>query len=276
MRAARSLAIPRPLSMLCGPNLYQPTKEKKLLACEAALEVLPRVLPQEKWASTFHIWHDDLHEENIFVDENDPTRIMAIIDWQSTHISPLFDHTMVPGFLYYDGPVMEGTERTTPPRLPETMTLSEKAAKSKLYDEQLLTSGYKRMLRSNIKPVFEAVMYEDSTPSAVLNAARNLFEVSEAYCLGSIAALENPPVALSKAALATIQDDLERTAASMNAMSVIKDALGPLFPEKGIVRPDQYEDAKAALRNVKEQVLADFSRSDDDVRTWQEVWPFDD
>ncbi|KAF2722987.1 phosphotransferase family protein [Polychaeton citri CBS 116435] len=277
MQAVRSLdSIPKPLSMLCGPTLYQPTREKKLFACEAALEVLPRVLPQELWASTFHVWHDDLHEENIFVDADDPTVIMAIIDWQSTYIAPLFDHTMLPGFLNYDGPAVQGMERPAPPELPEAMDSDEKAALWKLYEEQVLVSGYKHMLKSNIKPVFEAVMYEESATSAVLNASRNLFEVGEAYCLGSIAALEGSPMSFSEAALANIQEDVERTAASMNAMSVIKEALGPLFPEKGIVRLDQYEDAKAALRTVKQQVVTDFSRSAEDRRVWEEVWPFDD
>jgi len=262
--------------MLCGPSLYQPTRKKKLLACEAALQVLPRILPQEQWASTFHMWHDDLHEENIFVDADDPTVITAIIDWQSTCILPLFDHTMIPGFLDYDGPVMQGMERPKPPPLPKSMDLKDKASALKLYDERILASGYKHMVKTNIKPVFDAVMYEESEISGVLSASRNLFEVGEAYCLGSITALQNSPVQFSEAELTEIQEDMERTAASMNAMKVIKDALGPLFPEKGCVRSDQYDDSKAALRRVKHQVVEDFSRSAEDRRIWEEVWPFDD
>ncbi|KAK5113994.1 hypothetical protein LTR62_003117 [Meristemomyces frigidus] len=277
MQAARSLgALPRPLSMLCGPSLYQPTREKKLFACEAAFQVLPYILPREQWASAFHMWHDDLHEENIFVDADDPTTITAIIDWQSTCIAPLFDHTMAPGFLDYEGPAMQGMERPEPPELPEAMDPREKAAALKLYDEQILASGYKHMLESNIRPVFDAVMYEDSKHSGILSASRNIFEIGEAYCLGSILELEDSPVRFSEAERANIQDDVEKTAASMNAMSVIKDALGSLFPEKGCVRPEQYDDSKAALRRVKTQVIEDFSRSAEDRCTWEKVWPFDD
>ncbi|KAK3677309.1 hypothetical protein LTR78_002847 [Recurvomyces mirabilis] len=250
MEAARSLnVLPKPLSMLCGPTLYQPTKEKKLFACEAALKVLPHILPREPWASTFHMWHDDLHEENIFVDPHDPTVITAIIDWQSTFIAPLFDHTTFPAFLDHEGPTVQ---------------------------EQVLASGYKHMLKENIKPVFDAVMYEESAASAVMSASRNLFEVGEAHCMGSITVLEDSTVGFSSATLATIHEDVEKTAASMNAMRVIKNALGPLFPEKGIVRSDQYEDAKAALRNVKGRGFADFSTSAEDLRAWEEAWPFAD
>jgi hypothetical protein len=38
------------------------------------------------------LFHPDLHARNIFVDPNDPTKIMGIIDWQSTAIEPAFVH----------------------------------------------------------------------------------------------------------------------------------------------------------------------------------------
>jgi hypothetical protein len=277
MQAVKSLdAIPKPLSMLCGPTLYQPTKEKKLAACEAALQVLPHILPREPWASTFHLWHDDLHGENIFVDPDHPGVVTAIIDWQSTCITPLFDHTTFPGFLDYDGPAVQGMDRPTPPPLPESIDPVEEATTWKLFEEQVLASVYKHMLKKQMPSVLEALLYDESDTSAVLQASRNLFATGEAYCIGSIAALEDSPVSFSEAALAQIQEDAERTAASLNAMRVIQDALGPLFPEKGIVRLDQYEDSKAALRAVKEQVLEDFSPEEGDRRVWEEVWPFDD
>lgn len=109
--AARKLGtLPTPLAMLCGPSLYRPTKDRKLVACEAAMKVLPHVLPKEPWASTPRIWHDYLHEENIFVDAKDPTTIVTIIDWQSTSVAPLFDHTIIPGFLDSEGPMLHGLE----------------------------------------------------------------------------------------------------------------------------------------------------------------------
>lgn len=36
--------------------------------------------------------HPDLHARNIFVDPNDPTKILGIIDWQSAAIEPAFVH----------------------------------------------------------------------------------------------------------------------------------------------------------------------------------------
>jgi hypothetical protein len=36
--------------------------------------------------------HSDLHARNIFVDPNDSTKILSIIDWQSSAIDPTFIH----------------------------------------------------------------------------------------------------------------------------------------------------------------------------------------
>jgi hypothetical protein len=38
------------------------------------------------------LFHPDSHARNIFVDPNDPTKILSIIDWQSTVIEPAFIH----------------------------------------------------------------------------------------------------------------------------------------------------------------------------------------
>jgi hypothetical protein len=38
------------------------------------------------------LFHPDLHARNLFVDPDDPTKILSIIDWQSTAIEPAFIH----------------------------------------------------------------------------------------------------------------------------------------------------------------------------------------
>jgi len=35
------------------------------------------------------LWHTDLHMGNIFVSDEDPTKVVSIIDWQSISVSPL-------------------------------------------------------------------------------------------------------------------------------------------------------------------------------------------
>jgi len=62
----------------------------------------------------------------------------------------------------------------------------------------------------------------------------------------------------------------------MEAMSTVQKSLGGLFPERGIVRADQYEEACDALQQVKEQVNEFYARSESDRQVWKEAWPFDD
>lgn len=48
--------------------------------------------PQIHNAASPIMFHPDLHKRNIFVSEEDPTIVSAIIDWQSTSIEPAFWH----------------------------------------------------------------------------------------------------------------------------------------------------------------------------------------
>lgn len=277
MRAIHAIdPLPVPLWMLCGPGLYQPTREKKLRAGKASVEALPHVLPQDQWASTFHIWHDDLHTENIFVDPDKPSEILSIIDWQSTSVVPLFDHAISPGYLDYDGPAVDGIGKPVFPELPEDTTAEEEAEAEKLFEAQTLACGYKLLLRKHIEPVFEALMYRESDDSSVMTTSRRLLDAGEAHCMAAIAALELPDMRFSEAELAEIKEDVAKTSASIQAMEAIKRTAGPLFPEKGIVTHEQYDDAKAALRNYKEQVMEKFSKTDEDRVAWEKAWPFDD
>ena len=61
------------------------------------------------------LWHTDLHMGNIFVSHEDHTRVVGLIDWQSTSISPLFLQARWPAFLSPPEGYREGAEL---PKLP--------------------------------------------------------------------------------------------------------------------------------------------------------------
>ncbi|KAG9512399.1 hypothetical protein KCU85_g9805, partial [Aureobasidium melanogenum] len=57
--------------------------------CETVLyELIEK--PQVKGVAKPTLLHVDLHKRNIFVSDNEPTKITGIIDWQSTSIEPAF------------------------------------------------------------------------------------------------------------------------------------------------------------------------------------------
>lgn len=83
-----------------------------------------------------------------------------------------------------------------------------------------------------------------------------------------------------RAALLADRDSILRYAeaaqAGSDVMERIKQTIGDLFPEQGLVRHEQYDEAKHALGQIKEQVIAEFARSEEDRVAWHQSWPFDD
>lgn len=63
---------------------------------------------------------------------------------------------------------------------------------------------------------------------------------------------------------------------SQEMTNKIKDTLGDLYPEMGIVRHDQYNDAKVALHQVKAEKMDQFAQSPLERSAWNAAWPFDD
>ena len=60
----------------------------------------------------------------------------------------------------------------------------------------------------------------------------------------------------------------------MEAMRSIKESIGELFPEQGIVRTDDYEEALDALEQMKEQVIDEFASNEQEREVWRKEWPF--
>ena len=101
------------------------------------------LLPTNQSIQSSCLWHDDLHVEYIFVNPEDPTEVVGIIDWQSTELAPLFYHARQPYFLDYDGPPTLGLERS---RLPENLAQLDPAAQRQakaLYLKRSLSALYK-------------------------------------------------------------------------------------------------------------------------------------
>ena len=69
--------------------------EKHVQILEQFLLVLPYILPSKDLVGPV-LLHHDLHSENIFVDDADPTKLSRIIDWQCLYSSPLFMQARFP------------------------------------------------------------------------------------------------------------------------------------------------------------------------------------
>ncbi|KAH6642459.1 kinase-like domain-containing protein [Boeremia exigua] len=80
------------------------------------------------------LWHTDLHMGNIYVSEEDPAKIVSLIDWQSIVVSPSFIQARFPEFLPVNEDYALGT--TEFPKLPQNY--NEMDADSREYAEHKL------------------------------------------------------------------------------------------------------------------------------------------
>ena len=73
-----------------------------------------------------------------------------------------------------------------------------------------------------------------------------------------------------------IDDDEAGAIRGMEYMELVKQTLGDLWPEKGIVRHDQYNESKEALRQAKLQLFDQLGLDEQERIDWDLAWPFDD
>lgn len=269
---------------LCGPGTYLSTRAKKLQALQYYLQLVKYLAPTETALRHPSAWHADLHIENIFVDPAAPTKVTCIIDWQSTEVAPLFVQARQPYMLDHSGPQVKSLER---PRLPNDFTeLSPEQQKTanRLLLDQALCVGYKRWIQSQHPDIWKCFEFQETPEYELLLHARNLLIDGEALYMARIiellrskdSILQGSGLYIPEHVIAEAQSDTEGALRGMEAMSEIQEVMGNLFPERGCVRHGEYEEAKDALRQCKEQIVDRFASTPDERAAWEESWPFDD
>ncbi|KAI1926167.1 hypothetical protein LOZ65_002665 [Ophidiomyces ophidiicola] len=76
---------------------------KKQTALARYQQIVDDLIPKDTRITNPCLCHNDLNSGNIYLDPDNPENITGIIDWQSCHISPLFNHNPDPTFLEWDG-----------------------------------------------------------------------------------------------------------------------------------------------------------------------------
>ncbi|KAJ5474000.1 hypothetical protein N7475_003566 [Penicillium sp. IBT 31633x] len=274
---------------LYGPGTYYPTRAKKLAALHSYLQLVRYLLPTDKLIMAPFLWHSDLHTENIFVNPERPTEVFGIIDWQSTEVLPLFEHARQPYFLDYDGPTVEGLE---PPTLPENISELSSAKQleaKRLYMSMSLSALYRNLTYRDNPVLYKAMEFRQTKCFEMMLLAQNLLVDGEALYQASVLDLEkewpdipgaqafgNPPfpVRLSASEVRSLEKDVSGAILGMELMADIKNSLGELWPEKGVVRHDQYDDAKTLLNQAKARIHDRLKSSEEECARGYS-WPFD-
>lgn len=280
---------PSPLG-LYGPGTYKRSRSKKTAALDNYLRLLPYLLPTDRTLSSAFLWHPDLHSENIFVNPEDRSEVVGIIDWQSSEILPLFDHARQPYFLDYDGPQFVGIDAPPFPENFDQLDLSAKAQAQALYFKQSLSALYRRLIYQTNTPLYEAMEFRETMSFNMMLFAQSLLIDGEAlyqsscldlaeewHNLPGVQASGNPPFPLQFSAdeIDRIEKDADSTVKGMGLMRDLEESLGSLWPEKGVVKPEEYEEAKWRLQRAKADIIPRLTSSESERAEWERVWPFD-
>lgn len=248
------------------------------------------LLPTDQSITAPFLWHSDLHTENIFVNPKKPTEILGIIDWQSTEVLPLFDHARQPYFLDYEGPQINGLKAPDFPENLDKLTLAEQHKARGLYLKMSLSALYKTHMSRDNPRIYKAMEFRQTRCFELLLLAQNLLVDGEALYQATAMELEeewphvpgvqasgNPqfPIQLSAREIHTLENDVAGAIRGMELLGEMKQSLGSLWPEKGIVRHDQYDQTKALLSKAKTQILDHLDCSGKERAFWDSLWPFD-
>lgn len=287
MKAVQSIEPPKQIALFCGPNLYRPDTDKKLTSLAWYQQIIDSVIPTDAAITKPCLWHNDLHDENIFIDPQNPEKITSIIDWQSCHISPLFSHNPDPAFLDWDGLEPETLDLAPRPKL-SGLSAEERAAAMREYSVQNLFIGWRKLMHAKNPDLYRAVEFRKTAAYGLIFLAHRIFEYGEAHFRSLLVDLKDtwpelPAVAsgvpfpfnFSEEEIERIKLDSDGAIAGTELVAKVKEDMGDLWPDKGFIEHERYDECKAFLAEVKNQILEQLAETEEERAEYERYWPFE-
>ncbi|KAF4761851.1 hypothetical protein HAV15_006931 [Penicillium sp. str.  len=207
---------------------------------------------------------------------HNPERITGIIDWQCCHISPLFNHNPDPAFLDWGGLEPETLGLAPRPTL-SGLSAEERSAAMREYTIQNVFLGWRKLMQGKSPDLYYAVEFRKTTAYELIFLAHRMFEYGEAHFLSLLVDLKDTwadlsgitsdipfPVDFSEMDIERIKLGSDDAAAGTELVSEVKEELGDLWPDKGLIEHERYDGCKAALDEVKGQVLEQLAEADEE------------
>ncbi|OAL73986.1 hypothetical protein A7D00_2015 [Trichophyton violaceum] len=136
---------------------------------EQFITVLPYIIPPSEIIQPI-LMHQDLHFDNIFVDETDPSKVSGIIDWQATYSSPIFMQSSFPSIFDCEDPYTWGAVHLTLPEHFDTLSIEEKKLAEDSLDRLRLKKFYELASRKMNPLLAKAMdaMRNDECPTSFI------------------------------------------------------------------------------------------------------------
>ncbi|KAJ5084085.1 hypothetical protein NUU61_008664 [Penicillium alfredii] len=234
--------------------------------------MLPYILPTNDLLRPV-LLHHDLHAENIFIDDADPSKVFSIIDWQALYASPLFLQARFPSVFDSDDPYPWGAVQPKRPENFDTRQVEETLDRirlKKFYElatrkfNPLLVKVMDAMRRDDDPTTFIFYIVGQSSINGPIPLQELLVQIHEKwYYLSTQRGLSIPcPISSSR-------EDIDRTRRQANtwadAYNEFDSLRTQLLGYDGWVSHEEYEEAKRrwedsrttleSLRQKLEQLL---------------------
>ncbi|KAL4899468.1 hypothetical protein BDW74DRAFT_171509 [Aspergillus multicolor] len=275
---------------------YFPSRQAKLFAARSYLKVVDYLLPEDEEIAASCLWHGDLRTENIFVNPEDPSEIFDFVDWQSTELAPLYQHTIEPSMLQYNGPRLEGLlDRPNHAAIKslfkdEGEAVATRKANS-LFISMALLALYRHLLHTNMPRLFKALEFRQTTCFDLLSLARRFLVDGEVTYLELLAKQQaqnwtdiprisrtgqRAPLRLSQESLEMTERDAEGAAAARQLMRDLKRSIGTrYFLNRGFVSHAEYAELERILPGIRNKFVRTLARSAKEKAELANAWPFD-
>ncbi|KAI3004245.1 hypothetical protein CBS147346_4931 [Aspergillus niger] len=240
-----------------------------LTALSHYLPVLESLIPNDTSITTPHLWHNNLHGDNIFIDPQNPKFITSIFDRQSTQIS--HNHIRDPAFLDWDS--LE-PERARP-------TVRE-------YTTQNIFIGWRKLTRAKSPALYRVIESRKMPAFGMIFLAHRMFEYGEAHFQSLLVDLKDHwedlpgvsgdfpfPFSFSDAEIERIKLVSDGAVAGTELVAGVKEQLGDLWPDKGLIEHERYEECRAALEEVRDRIVEELGESEEEREEYRRLWPFD-
>ncbi|KAI9923366.1 hypothetical protein MW887_010469 [Aspergillus wentii] len=287
MKAIKSLKPPKQIAILCGPKLYRPDKVNKITALAWYRQIVDALIPKDTAITRPCLWHNDLHDDNVFVDPQNPEKITGIIDWQSCHISPLFNHNPDPAFLDWSGLEPETLDLAPLPKL-SGLSPEERSAAVHEYTIQNVFIGWRKLMHAKTPDLYRVVEFRKTAAYGLIFLAHRMFEYGETHFQSLLVDLKDTwadlpavnsnipfPFDFSEEDFERIKMGSDGAVAGTELVAEVKERMGNLWPDKGFIEHEQYADCKAALREVKNEIMAQLAETDEEKAEYERYWPFE-
>ncbi|KAJ5045972.1 hypothetical protein NUH16_002797 [Penicillium rubens] len=244
-----------------------PYKEKKITALIWYRQIVDALILKDTAITRPCLWHNDLHDDNVFVDPNNPEKITGIIDWQSCHISPLFNHNPDPAFLDWGGLEPETLDLAPQPKL-SGLSPEERSAAVHEYTIQNVLIGWRKLMHAKNPDLYRAVEFRKTAAYGLIFLAHRTFEYGEAHFQSLLVDLKD-----TWADLPAVNSDIPFPGSEL--VAEVKEIMGDLWPDKGFIEHERYNHCKATLHEVKGQILEQLAETDEEKAEYERFWPFE-